>query len=143
MKSKLIYLLLLLFPLASSAETSPRKTVEKFCQLDFNGARLSSSTYQDLIPLISYEAEPGWDMLLAVSGYKVVSQEIQDDSAKVLVEYNIERAWPAILAQTEITKYSKATFHLSKVGEIWKINEYIFYLRVSGELCHTIAYCAE
>jgi len=117
-----------------------REVVEKFCQLDYNGDRMISSTYNSIEPLISYPAEPGWDIVIGIIGYKIIDEKITDNSATIQVQYDIDRSWPVRIK--DINKYSIVTFSLEMKECKWKISKYILYPRVSSKLlCEDYGYC--
>lgn len=73
-------------------DLSPSEVVKRYCELDANGARLSSETYGDVRQLMAWEDdrdEPGWDGLKVIDGFEVIREEITGKEAKVVVRYNI------------------------------------------------------
>ena len=80
-------LLLLCFASASLAGGSPSEIVQKYCQKDYEGVRLSSRTWQEIAPLIAWQHEQGWDAVTGISEYKIVSEEIDGDRAIVRVQF--------------------------------------------------------
>jgi len=94
------------------ADENPREVVEKFCELDFKGHRLSLATYTPIEALIMYPAESGWETVLGVSSYEVQSESIVGDSATVVVRYKINRSWPDAIKDT--SKYQVETFTLQR-----------------------------
>jgi len=133
-----IILALCLSASSSMAEDSPSEVVRKFCQLDYEGARLSSKTYSAILPLIAYPAEPGWDTAVGIKGYSIKNEMIVDDAAEVVVKYAIDQ----ILHAGDPPR-SEEKFVLVKHGHDWKINEYISYPRVSAiVLCNEYSQCS-
>ena len=120
------------------AEESPSEVVKRFCQLDYEGARLSSETYSAIQPLIAYPAEPGWDTAVGIKGYALKKEMINGDVAEVMVEYEIDQIWP----EGDLPSRQE-TFKLVKYGPAWKIQEYIMYPRVSAiVLCKKHSQCS-
>ena len=79
--------LLLCLSTANASGGSPSETVQAYCQKDFDGVRLSSKTWQQVVPLITWEHEQGWDVVTGISEFKITSEEISGDSAKVQVQF--------------------------------------------------------
>ena len=120
------------------ADESPSEVVRKFCQLDYEGARLSSEAYSAILPLIAYPAEPGWDTAVGIKGYALKKEMINGDVAEVVVEYDIDQIWPEGDPPNR-----EETIKLVKYGHVWKIQEYILYPRVSTiVLCKEHAQCS-
>ena len=64
-----IILIILLIPIRFVfAADTPAEIVHKFCELDFAGARLSSDRYETITPLVAYTEEPGWDIVIGITG---------------------------------------------------------------------------
>jgi hypothetical protein len=119
-----------------AAET-PSDVVRKFCQLDYEGARLSSVTYKKIIPLVAYPEEPGWDIVIGIRSYEIKKEQIQRNKAEVIVVYDLERSWPP-----GIRPNNREVIKLVKVDGVWRIEEYITYPRVSLEvLCKEFNRC--
>lgn len=117
------------------AAESPKEVVTRFCELDFEGHRLSSNTYTQIAPLIMYPEEPGWDRVLGIHEYEITSETIEGKTAKVTVRYEIAGVWPQNI---EIkNEYRNDTFNLNQENGAWKISEYIPYPRVSSSLLCT------
>ena len=124
----------------SLAADTPKEVVARFCQLDFEGHRLSSDTYSPIEPLIMYPAEPGWDTMLGVQSFKISGEKIEGNTAKVIVSYEIDRSWPEDVGDT--SEYKSETFNLNRVNSTWRISEYVVYPRVSTDLlCSKYKFC--
>ena len=137
--------LVLSFLLAASiacAANTPKEVVEEFCRLDFEGARLSSETYGPIVELISYSAEPGWDIVIGITKYEIQKVHIKGNNADVRVRYHIYRSWPVLIE--DIASYVEETFYLKRIRGSWKISKYIFYPRVSADLlCTRYGHCTD
>lgn len=121
---------------------SPRDVVAQFCELDFNGYRLSSATYAPIEALIMYPAEPGWDTVLGIHSYEILRDSINGNSATVVVQYKIDRSWPDAIKDTSM--YQVETFSLQQVEETWKLTKFIILPRVSSELlCKQYNFCGQ
>jgi hypothetical protein len=142
LKIKYLCVLLVLVPLFVFASGTPKEVVEKYCEYDFNGARLSSSATSKYQNLISYEEEPGWDTVIAVSEYEVGTEEVNGNTAVVIVTYEIIKAWPSPLEN--IAEYQTAKVKLILMDGHWKVSKYINYPRVGSELlCNNLRFCAK
>jgi hypothetical protein len=119
------------------AAASPSEVVRQFCQLDFDGARLSSVAYTTILPLIAYPEEPGWDTVIGIKGFKIEQESIFADLAEVVVIYEVDQSWPS-----GINTSSKETIKLVRERGAWKIKEYLAYPRVSSVLlCENYNLC--
>ena len=142
MKFKYLCILLISAPLFSFAGGSPKDVVEKYCEYDFNGARLISSGASNYRHLIDYEEEPGWDSVISVMGYKVGDEKISGNTAIVIVNYDIIQAFPAPLVN--ISQYQTVEVELLLQEGNWKVSKYIDYPRVGNELlCDNWGFCAK
>jgi len=74
---------------AQQQSTSPTATVTKYCQLDFNGARTRSETFEKLDHMVLWHTEPGWDVARLVRSYKIVSVRTTGTRSAVTVEYDV------------------------------------------------------
>ncbi|CAB1076125.1 hypothetical protein D1AOALGA4SA_3923 [Olavius algarvensis Delta 1 endosymbiont] len=134
MKKRLILVITaLLFPTSMTmAADTPAEVVRKFCELDFQGARLTSDGYETIQPLIAYPAEPGWDIAIGIKGYEIKSEKIQGNKAEVIVEYDIDQSWPP-----DLNVCNPEVIEIVRSKDIWKIEKYIDYPRVSAEVLCT------
>ena len=132
----------IIIPLLVATQTyaadTPKEVVAKFCKLDFEGNRIGD--YSKIEPLISYPAEPGWDVVLGISKYEIFNEKIDGDSAEVTVKYQIDRAWFEDFDEKK--EHEIETFKLKQVDGVWRISEYIVYPRVSSKvLCSQRKLC--
>ena len=128
--------LLLNYSFAMAADT-PSEVVRKFCQLDYQGSRLSSDGFKAIKSLIAYPEEPGCYIAIGIRSFKIKSEKIHGNKAEVVVEYDIDQSWPSGIdvGNTEVAK-------LVKSNGIWRIEKYIEYPRVSSEvLCTKFRKC--
>lgn len=86
----------LLFTAENSVAETPKDVVAAFCQLDFERNRLSSDKYKSIKPLVAYPEEPGWDTAFGIQNYEIKEEIIDNSSAKVIVQYEIDRSWPML-----------------------------------------------
>lgn len=127
----IFFVLILACANSSKEEKKIRNIVEKFCNLDFEGSRLSSKTWSKIRPFIAYEEEPGWDAVIGIRSYNIHSILIDDRKANVTVKYDIIRAYPTNFESLELKKYETTIINLiNKQGE-WLIKDYVPYPRVS------------
>ncbi len=135
---KLVLIFILLSPIVTNAggndKVEVRRVVERFCRLDFEGARLSTDAYQPILSLISYPAEPGWDRAIGITWYKIKSVSVEDNEAEVTVNYSI----PGIENTLDLKEYETENIKLKKINGCWKISEYIQLPRPSIELLNNM-----
>jgi len=74
---------------AEQPALAPEETVRRFCQLDLEGARLSSDTQGAIEPLVAWVQEPAPDPVCLVKGYEVGTADVKGDRAEVPVRYEI------------------------------------------------------
>ena len=142
LKFEVIGFLLVFLSVSTYAQETPRDIVEKYCQYDFQGARLNSVEAQSYRLLVAYEEEPGWDTVIGVKGFEIGRVIVKDNVAVVEVNFEIDRAWPVQIEQ--ISEYSTVKVELSLENGSWKISKYIPFPRVSSEaLCKKWGFCAK
>jgi hypothetical protein len=135
-----IMIFTLFFSTEKAVAETPKEVVAAFCKLDFEGNRLSSEKYKNIKSLVSYPDEPGWDTVIGIHGYEIKKEKIENASAEITVEYEIDRQWPNNPSNKE--KYKTETFHLKQENSKWKITKYIMFPRVSSKiLCTEHGYC--
>lgn len=119
-----------------------RETVENFCRLDFEGARLSSNSWSKIRPLIAYEEELGWDTALGILAYQIDTISITGNKANVVVRYEIVKAYPSDFSPSELKDLKVVQFNLVKKNNNWLLSSYILYPRVSNDiLCNKFNEC--
>ena len=103
----------------AQALISPLEIVIEYCQLDFEGARLSGKTW---------ESGAGWDAIAVVSGFKVKTLTTNGNRSEVEITYDIlggiyNEVWHSIednqgsayrIGRTEV-------FKLERFGNAWMI----------------------
>jgi|HubBroStandDraft_6_1064221.scaffolds.fasta_scaffold06445_2 hypothetical protein len=109
--------------IARRPNTSPASTVKKYCQLDFDGSRLSSGTWKRVSSLVSWEDEPGWDTYTVVSGFQISSEKQSQDAATISVVFSVVGTMSGDGPLKEERKKESLEFHLKRVGTDWKILE--------------------
>ena len=140
MKTNILCIFILLFSLTSCTQNNEvekekvRSVVENYCSLDSSGARLSSYSYESIKPLIAYEDEPGWDTIIGIESFNIISISISGNSATAIVKYEIVRAHPINLPIAELEKLSNSTVKLVKQEGFWRIQDYIIFPRVNNSL---------
>lgn len=102
-------------PLATAEET-----VRAYAGLDASGARLTSATWQKVLPYIAWTEEAGWDSVIVISGFTIGSaQDVSGDRRTIPVEYDVL----GILSQDYRKGRKKETvrFSVRKMEKGWKI----------------------
>lgn len=122
--------------------SSINEVVDKYCQLDLQGARLSSSNnYDEIRRLMAWQEnqdEPGWDCFLIISGYSILKELVNDNTATVSVKYDVLAMSCGDIMLIEKRNLSEIVdFNLVKVNNTWKIEKYIVYPRVSDNAAIT------
>jgi len=109
-------------PLTTAAET-----VKAYCELDAAGKRLSSETWKQVLPYISWSEEPGWDSVVVITGYQVVAiTEHSATHATITVDYQV--LGTSSRDFVSMKKTESITFSVRKTGKGWKIKSPDFML---------------
>lgn len=103
----------------SNTLKTPEEIVALFCDMDFTGKRLSSLTWSEILPYITWPDEPGWDTVLVVSKYKLSDMKQTNNTANITVEYNVVGKYGTELLQME--QIEKVPFKVIKTENGWKI----------------------
>lgn len=126
---------LMLFIIMSSvnyADESAMYVVEKYCQLDFYGAKLSNKSFGKVRKLMAWEKDQqgaGWDGCDIISGYEIINTAVSGNKASVTVDYKVLGSLRGI--EFEKKSYAdKVDFEVVKVDNSWKIKR-DFYPRIS------------
>lgn len=97
MRFPVVALLLAVLSVFSDAQTAsrqhasdtPESVVRAYCQLDFDGARMRSQSYDAVSKLILWHTEPGWDQSYVVRNFQIISVKKNGSRAAVKVEYRL------------------------------------------------------
>jgi hypothetical protein len=118
-------ILLLLFSACTRWDgLAARNTVEEYCRLDYEGARISSRNKELLrryFELTTWQVEPGWDESAIVSSYSVGPPRGAGDKADIDVAYSVVGLflggeYVTVASVQETNKYS-----LAWNGTSWQI----------------------
>ncbi len=130
MKRKLLSLILLaIFALSPAAGSSSLKlgkaglVVQKFCRLDAAGKRLSSDFHDLIQPLVSWEEEPGWDVLTRIQSFKIVQEEDSGSSARVKVIYEVTAVPDDTGNMIPTRQKEEVIYTLKPIKGRWRITE--------------------
>ncbi len=99
---------------------TPTEVVRLYCDFDLKTGRISTANFAKLPPLVTWEAEPGWDTVTVVSSFKVLAAKQSQDRAMVTVKWGV-------LGHAEgenVTKDQKSEvidYQLIRVKGLWKI----------------------
>jgi hypothetical protein len=101
---------------------TPEDTVKAYCELDANGARLTSTTWMKVLPYIGWSEEAGFDRAIVISGFAVSkAQKLSDREAAVTVEYQVVGTVAG--DYTAARKTESIRFKVAKTDRGWKIME--------------------
>jgi len=112
--------------------SSPKAVVNRYCSLDFRGARLSSEGFPSMASLYTWEVEPGWDEAVVVKTFLIKSYEIEGQRAIVRVQYARLGTFGAESFDAE-KKSEDITFNLIKQKGSWRITSPVIPPHVSPE----------
>jgi hypothetical protein len=111
--------------------STPDSVVRKYYQADFDGVRLSAEGYKRIKPLISWENEPGWDLVFITKEANIEKIDyLTNDEAKVTIIYRVI----GILNGDDLIEIEfnqMVTFVLVRTTTQWKIKQPIINPHVS------------
>jgi hypothetical protein len=123
-----------LIPINVFASDSPEKIVENYCQHDFEGSRLSGKTWREIANLITWQDEPGWDIITVISSFAIIDSKQGENEADVIVEYSPSMNIQPGEQYEILTDPKRIDFHLQNVNGIWKISSPMIMPHVSEEV---------
>ncbi|NTW57539.1 MAG: hypothetical protein HGB21_01205 [Nitrospirae bacterium] len=118
-----------------NASLPPSAVVRNYCNLDAEGARLGGSTASDskqrsIWELVTWEDEPGWDSVVAITGFRLLDAREEKDSAVVRVQYDVlgDIAGSRITVADRnnpsdpiLKSWQTTDFHLKRTPKGWRI----------------------
>lgn len=128
---------LIFFPSNNSNSASVNSAafeVKKYCELDFNGARISGGDYKEIRNLMAWDEdrdEPGWDCFIIISDYKITNEAVKQDAAYVTVKYNVIARFCSDYSLEKKGYIDTVDFKLTRADSFWKIKDYVLYPRIS------------
>ena len=120
-----LFLVILLLPGCSAwAETDPKATVEQYCKLDYDGARIGiyPGLADKVSPLINWHVEPGWDSSTVVSSYIVGEAVYDGERAKLVVKYLTVGRFEGNSSMIPYASQEMVEFRLVRKGADWIID---------------------
>jgi hypothetical protein len=117
-------LLSVAFQSRSQTDQTARSVVERYCQLDSQGANFSASNpnAKAIYQLLINEDEAGYDESVIVRSYTVGKAKVEQSSADVEVIYADLGTLGGELQVTKGLRSETVMFHLSKSNGLWKID---------------------
>jgi len=109
--------------LETSFQLSPKNVVERFCELDAKGLRLSSDTRREIDKLLAWGEEEGYDEMVVIKAFKVNKEEIRKSSATVSVEYHLLGLTDSFEFTGVSDKIRVVNFRLERKDGLWKIKD--------------------
>lgn len=110
--------------------STPASVVRLYCDFDLKSGRISTDNFRKLPPVVTWKEEPGWDTVVVVSGYKMLSSKQTHDHAVVTVQW-------AVLGHSEaenVTREKKSeviAYQLKLLKGLWKIDSPVLPPHVS------------
>jgi hypothetical protein len=127
----LLFVLFLVLPSTFSENpNTPASVVRSYCEFDLKSGRISTDNFKKLPPVVTWKEEPGWDTVVVVSGYKILSSKQTQDHAVVTVQW-------AVLGYSEaenVTREKKSevvAYQLKLLKGLWKIDSPVLPPHVS------------
>ncbi len=113
------------FSACNNADTQlVTSVVERLCEIDSEGTRLTSDRREEwkaYYSLVTWDWEPGWDQVVVVSSYEVLSPKVHGKTATVDVAYNIVGEHIGREYTAYSSKKEKNKFFLEWNGNEWRI----------------------
>jgi hypothetical protein len=98
------------------------ETVRAYCDLDAQGARLTSTTWPQVLPYIAWTEEAGFDRAIVISGFTIGTvQKKGDKDAMVTVEYRVLGAVSGDYVAGR--RNETVRFRAARTDRGWKITE--------------------
>jgi hypothetical protein len=110
--------------------STPASVVRLYCDFDLKNGRISTENFRKLPSVVTWEEEPGWDTVVVVTGYKILSSRQTHDRAVITVEW-------AVLGHSEaenVTQDRKSevvAYQLKLLKGLWKIDSPVIPPHVS------------
>ena len=107
-------------PLPPCRDTASQ-LLEAYCSLDFDGARLGSTTGEQIWSMVAWENEPGWDAVKLVEGFTIGAPQASGNRIEIPVIYEVV----GTAAGPQVARFGKeletVKFELESTGGTWKI----------------------
>jgi hypothetical protein len=101
---------------------TPEETVKAYCELDANGVRLTSRTWNKVLPYIAWSEEAGFDRAVVISGFSIGKvQKKNDKESTITVEYQVLGVVSGDYTAGRRTE--SVRFKVTKTDRGWKIIE--------------------
>lgn len=99
---------------------TPEEVVKVFCDLDANGTRLSSLTWSNILPYVTWPDEATESAVVVITAYNLTNINKADNKAEILVEYKIVgKYWDRKFTPGSTTE--KVHVNVIKTDSGWKI----------------------
>ena len=99
---------------------TPEEVVKAFCDLDANGTRLSSLTWPNILPYVTWQEEATESAVIVITGYDLTGTSKADNKAEILVEYKVVgKYWDRKF--TPSSTIEKTPVNIIKTDSGWKI----------------------
>jgi len=111
--------------------STPVEAIKKYCSLDLGGARLSSTTWSKVAPLIAWEDEPGWDAVVVVSGFRIGSPKETGSRALIPVTFRVLGTLDGDGPFVRGSRLETINFELARSETGWKVKKPVIPPHVS------------
>ena len=99
---------------------TPEEVVKVFCDLDANGTRLSSLTWSNVLPYVTWQEEATESAVIVITSYYLTGTSKTDSKAEILVEYKVVgQYWDRKFTPSSTTE--KIPVNINKTDSGWKI----------------------
>jgi hypothetical protein len=103
---------------------TPEAVVKRYCSLDARGANVNASNpdAKAALDLLINEDEAGYDESVIIKSYRVGKPQIRAKKAEIDVIYSSLGTVGGELSTQKDPHLETVTFHLTLVGNLWKID---------------------
>ena len=114
---------------------TPSDVVRQYCELDMEGARLSSQNphVAKVFSLVTWSEEPGWDSATVIRGFEVVGVRAGRQTSAVTVRYEVLGEMSGVSVATSRRIPELVTFVVRRSETGWKIDRPLIRPHISAD----------
>jgi hypothetical protein len=113
-----------------AASADPADVVRKYCQLDYQGHRLTGTAWKQVAELVAWENESGWDTATVVAGFRISAEQKKGKQWVVTVVFDV---LGTMVGDSFHEKHEPETvaFYLTRSHSKWRIQRPVIMPHVS------------
>jgi hypothetical protein len=126
-----LFILFVVFPRTyGEYPGTPLSVVRLYCNFDLTTGRISTENFDKLPALVTRKEEPGWDTVVVVSGFKILSSEQTRGTAVVTVQWDV-LGYSDAESVTREQKSEVIAYQLKLLKGLWRIDSPVIPPHVS------------